>query len=222
MSKAIIGVLGGTFDPIHFGHLRLGVEAMGALGLQSVRFIPSGVPPHRRNTVANPAARLAMVRLAIAAEPGFSVDASEALNPAISYTVDTLLALRKELGAEQPLCLLLGADAFLALASWSRWRQLFELAHIGVASRAGQRFDEDLMPPELLQEYNARHRESPAELASQPAGCVVRFAMSALEISASAIRALLARGASPRYLLPDTVLDYIASNRLYTKEQDGR
>ena len=222
MGGNVIGVLGGTFDPIHFGHLRLGLEAADALGLEHVRVIPAGVPPHRAKPSASAAARLQMVRLATASEPRFMVDAAEALSPAPSYTVDTLLRLREELGSKQALCLLLGTDAFSSLASWSRWKRLFELAHIAVASRAGQGFDPDRFPPALGVEFKARYRESAACLASAPAGCVVRFPMSALDISASGIRRLLARGASARYLLPDAVLDYIDSNRLYSREPDGR
>jgi nicotinate-nucleotide adenylyltransferase len=150
------------------------------------------------------------------------VDAAEAESPAQSYTVDTLLRLREELGSAQALCLLLGADAFSSLATWSRWERLFELTHIAVASRAGQSFDADALAPALAAEFNARYRESPACLAAAPAGCVVQFAMSALDISASRVRRLLARGASARYLLPDAVLDYIASNHLYSREPDGR
>lgn len=222
MSKPIIGVLGGTFDPIHFGHLRLGLEAMEKLGLQSLRIIPAGLPPHRGATVATASARLDMARLAIHGEPRFVVDAGEVISPAVSYTVDTLSRLRAELGPGQPLCLILGADAFIDLPRWSRWPQLFALAHIAVASRAGQSFDPDSLPAELRGEFAARYRDSSACLAAAPAGAVVRFAMTALEISASAIRDLLKKGSSPRYLLPAPVLDYIASNRLYTKEQDGR
>jgi nicotinate-nucleotide adenylyltransferase len=222
MNSAVIGVLGGTFDPVHFGHLRLGLEAMELLGLASVRVVPAGVPSHRAAPAASAAARLQMVRLATATESRFVVDAGEAENPAVSYTVDTLLRMRSELGAKQGLCLLLGADAFGSLATWSRWERLFELAHIAVASRAGQSFGPDTLPPALSREFNARFHESPACLGAAPAGCIVHFAMSALDISASRIRRLLAHGASARYLLPDAVLDYIASNRLYPRESDGR
>jgi nicotinate-nucleotide adenylyltransferase len=222
MSKPPIGVLGGTFDPIHFGHLRLGLEAIDKLGLQSLRIIPVGLPPHRAATVASAAARLDMARLAIHGEARFTVDAGEVISPAVSYTVDTLGRLRAELGAGQSLCVIVGADAFTGLPRWSRWQQLFELAHIAVASRAGQSFDPDSLPAELRDEFAARYRDSPACLAAAPAGAVVRFAMTELAISASAIRELLKKGCSPRYLLPAPVLDYIASNRLYTKEQDGR
>jgi nicotinate-nucleotide adenylyltransferase len=216
-----IGVLGGTFDPIHFGHLRLGLESMDALDLQSVRVIPAGVPSHRAAPKASATARLQMARLAVAPEPRFVVDACEAESPAPSYTVDTLTHLRDQLGPRQGLCLLLGADAFASLATWSRWQHLFELSHIAVASRASQSFDPDALPPALAAEYGKRHRESPACLTESAAGCIVHFAMSALDISASRIRRMLARGASPRYLLPDTVLDYIAPNRLYSRELDG-
>jgi nicotinate-nucleotide adenylyltransferase len=217
-----IGVLGGTFDPIHFGHLRLGLEGMDALGLQSVRVIPAGVPSHRAAPAASAKARLQMVRLAVASEHRFVVDASEAESPAPSYTVDTLTRLREELGPQQGLCLLLGADAFASLATWSRWEHLFDLSHIAVASRAAQSFDPDALPPALAAEYSARYREEPACLTETPSGYIVHFAMSALDISASRIRRMLARRASPRYLLPDAVLDYIASNRLYSREFDGR
>jgi nicotinate-nucleotide adenylyltransferase len=217
MSANIIGVLGGTFDPIHFGHLRMGIEAMDALGLQQVRVIPAGVPPHRGRPLASAVQRLQMARLATAAEPRFVIDASEADSPALSYSVDTLTRLRKELGASQSICLLVGADAFQGFATWSRWQKIFELAHVAVASRAGQTFDPDILPAELLHEYAARHRDSAGALAEAPAGCVVRFSMSALEISASSIRKRLAEDLSARYLLPDSVLDYIGSNRLYLK-----
>jgi nicotinate-nucleotide adenylyltransferase len=216
-----VGVLGGTFDPIHFGHLRLGLEGMDALNLQSVRIIPAGVPSHRAAPAASAAARLQMVRLAVASEPRFVVDAAEAENPAPSYTVDTLARLRDEIGPQQGLCLLLGADAFALLATWSRWQRLFDLAHIAVASRASQTFDPGALPLALAAEYAKRHRDTPVCLTETPAGCVVHFAMSALDISGSRIRRLLARGASPRYLLPDTVLDYIALNCLYSREFDG-
>jgi nicotinate-nucleotide adenylyltransferase len=220
--QRVIGVLGGTFDPVHFGHLRLGLEAIERLGLASVRVIPAGVPPHRPAPAAPAHARLGMAALAIAGEPRFVLDAAEAMRHEPGYTVDTLLRLRRELGPAQPLCLLLGSDAFAGLATWSRWRQLFELAHIGVASRPGGALEPDQLAPPLAAEYAARHRDSVASLGAAPAGAIVRFPMSALDISASAIRGMLGEGRSPRYLLPDAVLAYIDSNRLYHREPDGR
>jgi nicotinate-nucleotide adenylyltransferase len=220
--SSVIGVLGGTFDPIHCGHLRLGLEAMDALGLASVRVIPAGIPSHRSEPAAAAAARLQMAKLATASEPRFKVDAVETSRSTTSYSVDTLMHLRGELGAGQSLCLLLGADAFARLATWSRWEQLFDLAHIAVASRGGQSFDADTLPAALAREFSVRYQESPACLAAAPAGSIVQFAMCALDISASRIRRMLGQGMSPRYLLPDAVLDYIDSNHLYCKEPDGR
>ena len=133
-----IGVFGGTFDPIHFGHLRLAEEMAEGLGLSQVRFIPAGQPPHRGAPRTAASHRLEMVRRAIAGNPRFEVDAREVQRPDPSYTVDTLTALRAELGNEQPLWLLLGADAFSGLPSWHQWRQLFELANIVVAARPGR------------------------------------------------------------------------------------
>src|SRR3989338_9399344 len=132
---APVGILGGTFDPIHYGHLRLAREIAGKLQLGEVRFVPSGIPPHRTAPDASVADRLAMVRLAVAGNPLFTVDDRETGKTGPGYTVDTLTALRAETGPGQSLVLLLGADAFLDLATWSRWHQLFDLAHVAVAYR---------------------------------------------------------------------------------------
>ncbi len=214
-----IGIFGGTFDPIHFGHLRLAQEALTGLSLQQIRFIPAGQPPHRSAPQVAAAARLDMVRLACADNPDFAVDEREVLRAAPSYTVDTLTALRAEVGAEQALCLLLGADAYLGLTTWHRWQELFSLVHLVVAHRPGfpQLAWTEHMPPDLLQEHAARYTENPNDLASAPAGRIHALAITALDISASRIRADLRRGASPRYLLPAAVLNYISTRKLYTE-----
>ncbi len=209
-----IGVLGGTFDPIHFGHLRLAEEMAEAIGLGEVRFIPAGQPPHRAAPHAAAPHRLAMVRRAVAGNPYFAVDAREVDSPRPSYTVDTLTALRAELGSKQPLWLLLGADAFLGLTSWHAWRRLFELAHIAVAARPGaQLLQSDSMSDELRREVSQRHVADGS--AAGPAGSVLLRQMTPLDISATAIRHTLARQGSVRYLLPDAVLDYIHEHHLY-------
>ena len=209
-----IGVFGGTFDPIHFGHLRLAEDMADALGLERVLFIPAGQPPHRGAPRTAASHRLEMVRRAIAGNPRFVADAREVHRPQPSYTVDTLTALRAELGAAQPLWLLLGADAFLDLPSWHEWRRLFELANIAVAERPGARLMQSgaIMEP-LKSEISQRQ---PAEgPATGPAGSVLLRATPPLDISATAIRDILARHGSARYLLPDTVLDYIHEHHLY-------
>lgn len=219
MSTAPLGILGGTFDPVHFGHLRLAQEIGELLRLAEVRFIPAGTPPHRNAPDVTAAQRLEMVRLAAANNPLLTVDDREVRRSGPGYTVDTLTELRRELGATRPLCLLLGADAFLELASWHRWHELFGLAHIVVAHRP--RFPIDAwpaqMPQPLAREYGSRLLKQPLAVHLAAAGGIVTQAIAALDISATAIRDALSNHASPRYLLPDGVLDYIQSNRLYVR-----
>lgn len=212
---APLGILGGTFDPIHYGHLRMAEEARSALGLARVRLIPAGRPPHREQPAAAAQARLAMAGLAAQASPHLEVDPAEVLADAPSYTVPTLERLRAELGPEQPLVLLLGMDAFLGLAGWHRWRDLFDLAHLGVATRPGYTLGEQALPAALADEFQRRFSRQATELALAPAGRICSFAMTPLAISATAIRASLSHGGSPRFLLPDAVLDYIQAHHLY-------
>jgi nicotinate-nucleotide adenylyltransferase len=211
-----LGILGGTFDPIHYGHLRLADEAVDALGLDGVLWLPAGVTPHRDAPRATAADRLAMVHLAVAGRSDFAVDASEAESAAPSYTVPSLERLRRTHGAKRPLLLLLGADAFLGLDTWHRWVEIFGLAHVAVATRPGHRLDVAAMKPPLAEQFRARQVDSAGELARRPAGAIASFAITALDISATAIRGHLAAGRSARYLLPDAVLDYIGRNQLYS------
>ena len=144
-----LGLFGGTFDPIHLGHLRLAETAREALSLERVRFIPAGQPPHRATPGASGADRLAMARLATADNPGFEVDAAEVDAAQASFTILTLERLRAELGPARPLVLLLGVDAFLGLPTWRRWTELFDFAHLAVASRPGYTLDEARLAPAL-------------------------------------------------------------------------
>lgn len=209
-----LGILGGTFDPIHFGHLRLAEEAIDALGLGSVRFVPAGRPAHRGVPAAAAAHRLEMARLAITSNPRFSLDAGEVEAATPSYTVPTLERLRRELGPARPLVLLLGADAFAGLATWHRWRDLFHLAHLAVTHRPGFDLDAASLPAPVAAELTAR-RAPPASLWDAPAGTIVPFAITPLAISATQLREFVAAGQSPRYLLPDAVVEYIACHHLY-------
>lgn len=210
-----IGILGGTFDPIHFGHLRLAEELAGQLGLAQVRFIPSGNPWHRGAPGATPEQRLEMVRLAIAGNPLFAADEREVRTNAPGYTVETVTELRREMGYEQPLCLLLGADAFIGLTSWRRWQELFDLAHIAVARRPGFPFPEGAMDEMLRLETGRRLTPDLGQLQATAAGKIVACPITPLDISATRIRAQTKAGHSPRYLLPDAVLDYIRTHQLY-------
>lgn len=215
---APIGILGGTFDPVHFGHLRLAQEVADQLRLAEVRFIPSGTPPHRAAPAAPAADRLAMVRLATSGNALFTVDPRESTDTAPGYTVDTLTALRAEAGPGQSLVLLLGADAFLDLATWHRWHRLFELAHIAVACRPGFPVDswQSRMPQPLAAEYDARLMQQPFSVHVTPAGGIVVVPIAALDISATMIREATRRGRNTRYLLPDSIYQYIQEHELYT------
>lgn len=215
-AAAPLGILGGTFDPVHRAHLHLARAAVRQLGLGGVVWIPAGQPWHREAPRTPAEHRLAMVRLAVADEPAFSVDDVEALAGSPGYTVPMLERLRAEHGASRPLVLLMGADAFLGLTTWHRWRDIFDLAHIAVAARPGAPLDAANMPAELAEQFD---RRLGGRLAEGPAGGIVRFDIEPVEppdLSATAVRELL-RTAPQRAvdLLPSGVLDYIRSHHLY-------
>lgn len=214
----VIGILGGTFDPVHHGHLRCALEVQQECGLEKVRFIPCGQPPHRRQPAADAARRLAMLEAATSDHPGFEIDTRELRRDGPSYTVDTLLSLRQEL-PDVSLCLLLGMDAFLGLPSWSRWERLIELAHLIVMCRPGA--DPASAAAPLRELLETRRVDEPRELRRRPAGLILLQPVTQLDISASRIRDSIARGRSVRYLLPDRVLDHIRRERLYLNSPTG-
>ncbi len=213
-----IGIFGGTFDPVHTGHLRTAHELLTSLQLAEVRFIPSRLPPHRPPTVAPEALRLRMLEAALDGMPGFRVDDRELRRPGLSYMVDTLESLRAEFGS-QPLCLLLGLDAFLGVPAWHRWRELPELAHIVVARRPGIAGKIDGEAGDLLR---SRVISDPGALASAPAGHVLMLDVTQLEISSSAIRSLVEAGADPRFLVPDAVRELILKTHIYANPKEVR
>ena len=210
----LIGVLGGTFDPIHYGHLRTGLELLERLSLSEVRFIPCGQPPHRAAPATPGALRLRMVRAAVAGQPGFVADGRELERTGPCYTTDTLLELREEFPSAA-LCLLLGMDAFLGLPSWHRWERLFELAHIVVAHRPGWEVPGTGVLGELI---TARRTAAAAELRSARAGRIHVEAVTQLEISATELRAGIRAGGDPRYLVPDEVRDIIFETECYAED----
>jgi nicotinate-nucleotide adenylyltransferase len=208
-----IGILGGTFDPVHHGHLRLALEVREALDLESVRLIPLHQPPHRAAPVASPELRLRMLESAVGGEPALRVDDRELRRQGPSYTVDTLTDLRRDLG-DIPLCLLMGLDAFAALDTWHEWTRLIDLAHIVVARRP----DAVLPAAGPVRALLERHQTAtPADLHQKSGGCVWLQSIPLLDISASGIRALIAAGRSPRYLLPEGAINIINQHQLYRK-----
>jgi len=214
-----LGIFGGTFDPVHYGHLRLAEEALEALNLGAVRWIPAGQPARRASPRVGAEDRLSMVRLAIAGHARFELDAAEVEATQPSYTVPTLERLRRPeiVGEQRPLVLLLGADAFAGVSDWHRWSRLFELAHIAVAYRPGFPVDADRLLPSLANIFRARFSADPAVLSQAPAGRIVSFAMTQLDISATKIRTLLSKGQSVRFLMPDTLIDFIQQHHFYSE-----
>ncbi len=212
-----IGILGGTFDPIHYGHLRMAEELAETLDVDQVRLVPAGLPPHRGRPRASARHRLAMARLAVAGNPRILLDDRETRKEGPSYSVDTLAALRAELPADTPLVLFMGGDAFIGLTGWHEWHRLLDLAHIAVAQRPGfaPSVWEDVLPDPLRKLLTTRRCELPGELAEKPTGRIFLQGITQLDISASRIRDRCLRGLSLRYLLPESVIDYINENHLY-------
>jgi nicotinate-nucleotide adenylyltransferase len=211
-----IGILGGTFDPIHYGHLRMADDVCVALNLAEVRLIPAGNPYHRAG--AEPPSgrldRLAMARLAVAEFPRLAVDGREAATDSPSYTVDTLAALRRELPGV-PLLLLLGADAFATLPAWKEWRRLFELAHLVLIARPEFAMP-DPLPDPLGREYFARRTLDPGLLTVE-AGRIYQQKVDPQPISATAIREMIRRRERPNGLTPAAVIHYIETHHLYDR-----
>ena len=208
----MIAIIGGTFDPIHFGHLRSALDLLQVLNLHEVRFIPCSQPPHRGVPIALPEQRLAMLEAAIGDEAGLVSDDCELGRDGPSYTVDTLTAIRAEVGNKMPLCLVVGMDSFNGFASWHRWRELINLCHLVVTFRPGWSAPQSGEIASLVAE---RQVSDVNELRTRPGGKLIFCNVTQLDISASRIRSLIAAGKSPRYLVPDAVLEYIRRTSLY-------
>ena len=208
----MIGILGGTFDPVHHGHLRIALDAAEALELSEIRLIPLGQAVHREQPLASAAHRLEMLRLATAGHPRYRVDDREIRRGGPSYMIDTLRSLREE-RPDEPLCLLLGSDAFAGFLSWRDPEGILQLANLAILRRPGEGHPEDEALGRLLM-----LRALPAEyLAAQPAGAIAEIPVTQLDISASDIRRRIREGHDPSWLLPQAVIDYIRAQGLYAQ-----
>jgi nicotinate-nucleotide adenylyltransferase len=207
----VIGILGGTFDPIHFGHLRMGQEMLNTHEFTRIHFMPCYTPVHREKPIAAPEARLAMLQMAISHEPKFIADSHEIKQKKPSFTVDTLTSLKKALPSAH-LCLLIGIDAFLQFLSWREPRRILEMAHILVSHRPHYE-----LPPDgaIMDLFKKHHMTDMGFLHEKVAGGIFLQAITPLDISAKMIRSQLEAKQNPRYLLPDNVCEYIKTNQLY-------
>ncbi|MGZ8915979.1 MAG: nicotinate-nucleotide adenylyltransferase [Methylobacter sp.] len=208
----MIGLFGGTFDPVHYGHLRSALEVKDIFGLDEVRLIPCANPPHREQPAVTAEMRLQMLELAIKNQPELKIDTRELdrydLHQAPSYMVDTLKSLRQEFPSE-PLLLFIGTDVFKHLTGWHQWQRLFDYAHIVVMTRPGFEIQE------LDDFFKARLAVDIKELARAIAGKLCFQQVTQLDISATAIRDIIARKQNPGFLLPDAVIEYIKQHKLY-------
>ncbi|MBQ0760341.1 MAG: nicotinate-nucleotide adenylyltransferase [Zhongshania sp.] len=208
-----VAIFGGTFDPVHNGHLRSAIEIKESLGVDELRLMPSHRPPLRDKPGAESRQRLAMVNAAIAGEPGLCSDDRELLRDGPSYTVDTLRDLRAELGLAVSLTVVMGSDAFNQLHRWQDWQSLFDLANVLLLHRADYPLAANIAVTEFVE---ARRVAEASALTAVSAGGFYELGLIQLPISATDIRQRLASGRSIRYLVPDVVADYIAEHGLYT------
>ncbi len=204
----MIGIFGGTFDPVHYGHLRAATEVKDIFGLSQLRLIPCAQPAHRMQPLASAVMRVQMLQLAIADHSDFIIDTRELERHGNSYTVDTLTTLRDEF-LDSSLLLFIGSDAFQSLTHWYHWQQLFELAHIVVMTRPGYEI------PPLDGFFNSRLTLQRTDLQQKPAGKLFFQTITLLDISATTIRQLIAEQRNPDFLLPPAVIRYIAEQGLY-------
>lgn len=205
----MICILGGTFDPVHFGHLRPALDVQQALQIPCVHLLPCRVPPHRDPPRGSAEQRLELLRLAVANEPALDIDTRELHRDGPSYMVDTLESLRAEKG-DEPVCLALGMDALLGLESWHRWQEIPRLCHLVVMQRPGKRW-----PEQGAGWLDKTRVDAVKQLGKQAGGLVFAVPVTQMDISSTRIRELLAAGQSPRYLMPDPVLDRIKQENWY-------
>lgn len=205
-------IYGGTFDPVHHGHLRLAVELREQFAISEIALVPCHIPPHRESPGASSDRRLELLRLAIGDEPGLAVDDRELNRGGASFTADTLRQIREEIGPDEPLAMVVGTDSFAGFDGWREWERIPELAHIIVVVRPGSGIPPESAPAELM---SARAADSVADLHASPGGRVIVLEPPLMDISASGIRQRIADGRSPRFLMPDSVWHKICQLGLY-------
>ena len=206
----MIGIYGGTFDPVHFGHLRTALEIKEIFSLDEVRLIPCAQPAHREIPLTSPQMRLKMLELAAQDHQGLVVDKRELERTGFSYMIDTLISLKNE-NTNLPLLLIIGTDAFQGLEKWHQWQNLFDYAHIVVITRP------TYQQQELSNLLTSKLTKNKDKLKSEISGYLFFQSVTQLDISASMIRDTIKEGLNPAFLLPNPVIEYIKTNQLYKK-----
>ena len=213
----MIAIYGGTFDPIHLGHLRSAMEVTEALGLDELRLVPAFIPPLKPAPNCTPQQRLRMLRLGIAGKDALVIDERELKQPGRSYSVDTLLSIRAEIGHRDSLVMVMGCDVFARLDTWRDWRRLTDLAHLvilerpGFAALAGHIAGHTDVSRWAKYKWTKRRED----LQTKSCGCIYGLRLSQLEISASMIRSRIGANKNVDFLMPENVAEYIQSNSLY-------
>ncbi len=209
----MIGVLGGTFDPVHLGHVGPALDLLRGLPLREIRFVLVRIPAHRASPLASPQDRWRMLCLAVEDQAGLVADDRELRREGASYTVDTLRELREELGGATPLCLIMGSDAFEAFTCWRRWEDILDIANIVIASRPGAALSAQCGAARLLEQ---RRLATGADLSRSGSGGILPWPVRPIDISATKVRALLAAGEDASAMLPAAVWRYIREHKLYS------
>ncbi|SFL88951.1 nicotinate-nucleotide adenylyltransferase [Nitrosomonas communis] len=222
---SLIGIYGGTFDPVHFGHLRVAEELIEILQLDEIRFLPAGYPRLRNEPIASQHHRKTMLYEAIRDNKKFFLDDRELRRSGESYSVESLRELRDEFkGKKAAFCFIIGVDAFLKLPNWHLWRELFELSHLVIVNRPGHIsfVNHACLPPKLQDACLDRWTDDVNALKRVSSGFVFTAVTTLLDISSTTIRAYIAAEKSARYLLPDNVLNYIGTHHVYTRKNENR
>lgn len=209
---AHIAIFGGTFDPVHNGHLRMATEVAEQLACDEVKLIPAGIPPHREANQVAGHHRSAMLALAIEGDDKLTVDDCELKRQGLSYSIDTVINMRDTLGDDATLSLCMGIDAFSQLHTWNRWRELTDYAHVVVMTRPGFHLPKG---GEVFDWWHERIVHDNDELLAVTKGRVMSLALTPLSISSSDLRQRIGEKKSVRYLVPKTVQKYIEQHQLY-------
>ena len=208
-----IGILGGTFDPVHNGHIRMAIECYERLGLEEVRLVPLHTPPHRHEPAASPEHRYKMLEMAMEKLDGLVVDDCELIKGGVSYTIETVRMMRKKFNGTS-LCLLMGADAFNTMHTWYQWKDLLNLVHIVIAERPGSFTSPD--NAELQDLLVANQTCNLSNLYDSPSGKIFQIAMPLLDISSTQVRNIFLSKKNPAMLLPENIIEYIESSHIYS------